>query len=93
MALKFKEKIPTPDELGWGNLITTLVRIFSFGSILQHLSCLCIHTDLLSDFTVPDVEGIAQTAATCFLLQFLIGDLARVCLERDGASFLDAEFC
>ena len=52
-----------------------------------------VHTDLLSNFVILNIEGIAQATAALFLLQFLIGNFAGLNFERNCPSLLYAYFC
>src|SRR6516164_7751058 len=73
------------------HLETALVVMGALYAVLQHLSGFGIHPDLVGHLPVLDVEGIAQAAATPFLLQFLRDDLAGVGLESNGARFIERD--
>lgn len=63
-----------------------------FWSVFQHLAGLCVYANLLRDLAMPDVEGIAQTAAALLLLQLLIGNFARMGLKRNRPGLFQVDF-
>jgi hypothetical protein len=62
----------------------------AFGGVLQNGPGFSINAYLMGDFAIFDIERIAQTAPTFFLLQLFVRDFAGECLQGNSPGLFDS---